>query len=86
MSASSIRTRTGSRRPRKLEAVGLAPIDVDFNANVNGDDPCVETVCRVSVRVTYEYVPATPIFSNIVGNITVSSVSDLPIERLYVSP
>ncbi len=70
----------------QAEAVGLAPIDVDFNANVNGDDPCVETVCRVSVRVTYEYVPATPIFSNIVGNITVSSVSDLPIERLYVSP
>jgi Flp pilus assembly protein TadG len=70
----------------EAEAVGLSPIDVEFVDNVNGDDPCVETVCLVSVRVSYEYVPATPIFSNIVGNITVSSVSELPIERLYVSP
>jgi len=74
------------REAAEAEAFGLSPIDVDFKPNVNSDDPCVETVCRVSVRVTYEYVPATPIFSNLVGSITVSSVSELPIERLYVSP
>jgi len=68
------------------EAVGLEPLDVIFDANVNDDDPCVETVCRTSVAVRYEYVPATPIFSNLVGTISVSSASELPIERLYQSP
>jgi len=68
------------------EAVGLVPLAVTLDDNVNGDSPCVETVCRVSVEVSYQYVPATPIFSNLVGNITVSSRSELPIERLYISP
>jgi Flp pilus assembly protein TadG len=68
------------------ESIALGPVDVDFNPNVNSDNPCAVTVCRVSVEVSYEYVPATPIVSNIVGTITVRSISELPIERLYVSP
>jgi Flp pilus assembly protein TadG len=68
------------------EAVGLNPLTVEFDPNVTDDDPCIETVCRTSVEVTYEYVPATPIFSNLVGQITVSSNAELPIERLYQSP
>jgi hypothetical protein len=68
------------------EAIGLNPLSVEFDANVNDDDPCVETVCLASVEVSYEYVPATPIFSGLVGQITVSSSAELPIERLYVSP
>jgi hypothetical protein len=43
-------------------------------------------VCLASVEVSYQYVPATPIFSNLVGQITVSSSAELPIERVYVSP
>ena len=68
------------------EAVGLNPLTVEFDPNVADDDPCVETVCRASVEVTYEYVPATPIFSNLVGQISVSSSAELPIEHLYQSP
>jgi Flp pilus assembly protein TadG len=68
------------------EAVGLNPLGVVFDANVNDDDPCLETVCLASVEVTYQYVPATPIFSNLVGQISVSSRAELPIERIYVSP
>jgi Flp pilus assembly protein TadG len=68
------------------EAAGLNPLTVEFDPNVNADDPCVETVCLTSVEVTYQYVPATPIFSNLVGQITVSSSSELPIERVYESP
>jgi len=67
------------------EAVGLVPLTVAFDENVNEDDPCVENICRVSVEVSYEYVPATPIFGALVGSITVSSVSELPIERVYES-
>jgi Flp pilus assembly protein TadG len=70
----------------EAEAVGLQPLDITFNPNVNRDDPCAENVCRVSVEVSYDYVPATPIFSALVGSITVSSASELPIERLYQSP
>jgi hypothetical protein len=68
------------------EAVGLDPVTVEFDPNVKDDDPCVETVCLASVNVVYEYVPATPIFSNLVGQITVSSSAELPIEHLYQSP
>ncbi|HET6379707.1 MAG TPA: TadE/TadG family type IV pilus assembly protein [candidate division Zixibacteria bacterium] len=74
------------RAAAEREAVGLVPLNVDFNPNVTGDNPCRETICRVSVRVSYRYVPATPIFGNLVGTITISSISELPIERLYSSP
>lgn len=73
------------RDAAESEAFGLDPIKVNLDDNVNSDDPCEIAVCRVSVEVSYEYVPATPIFSNIVGNITVSAISELPIERAYVS-
>ena len=68
------------------EAFGLdlAADDIDFNPNVNGDDPCLLQVCQVEVAVEYEYLAATPIIGNIVGPITVRSVARLPIER--VSP
>lgn len=68
------------------EAFGLVPLIVDFDPNANSDDPCEINVCAVWVEVSYEYVPATPIVSNIVGTITVSSESQLAIERLYQSP
>jgi hypothetical protein len=60
--------------------------DVDFDPNVNGDDPCVLQVCEVEVSVEYDYFAATPIIGNIVGPITVRSETQMPIERLYVSP
>jgi len=74
------------REAAEREAVGLDPIDVVFNPNVGSDNPCIETICRVRVEVSYEYVPATPIFGALVGPIKVSSQSELPIERLYQSP
>ena len=70
----------------EVEAFGLVPIEVDFDANLNDDDPCVITVCRVRVEVSYEYIPATPIFSYLVGTIKVSSASELAIEHIHVSP
>jgi Flp pilus assembly protein TadG len=70
------------------EAFGLnlTADDVEFDANVNSDDPCLLQVCQVEVAVSYDYVAATPIIGNIVGPITVRSETRLPIEREYESP
>ena len=70
------------------EAFGLnlAPDDVDLDPNVNGDDPCALQVCEVEASVEYTYTAATPVIGNIIGPITVRSVTRLPIEREYVSP
>jgi Flp pilus assembly protein TadG len=70
------------------EAFGLdlVPDDIDFNPNVNGDVPCKLQICEIEVAVEYTYQAATPIIGNIVGPITVRSVTRLPIEREYTSP
>ena len=68
------------------EAFGLTPLTVDFDPNVNSDDPCIIYQCEVRVEVSYDYLPATPLIGNIVGSFTVSSESQLAIERLYESP
>ena len=39
------------------EAVGLDPLTVEFDPNVNSDDPCVETVCLASVEVATNTSP-----------------------------
>ncbi|MCA1572393.1 MAG: pilus assembly protein [Chloroflexi bacterium] len=68
------------------EAFGLTPLTVDFDPNVNSDDPCNIHVCMVRVEVSYDYVAATPLIGNIVGSFTVTSETQLAIERLYQSP
>lgn len=74
----------------RSEAFGLGEVEVEFDADVNdrpacpADECCPQIGCILEVKVSYEYVPATPIFSTIVGSITVSSASRLPIE--HVSP
>lgn len=74
------------------EAFGLDGVDVAFDPNVEALPACPEANvqccpsigCVIEVSVSTEYVPATPIFSQLVGSITVSSESQMPIER--VSP
>lgn len=76
------------------EAFGLRDVDVTFDANVEGIpdcpqsnvDCCPSIGCVIEVAVSTEYVPATPIFSQLVGSITVSSESQMPIERVNPSP
>ena len=72
------------------EAFGLSDVDVVYDGNAEGvpacpvaSGPCCPQIgCVVQVTVSTEYVPATPIFSQLVGSITVSSDSRLPIERV----
>lgn len=72
------------------EAVSLDDVEVEFDPDVNdkpacpAEDCCPQIGCIVEVRVTSSYVPATPIFSTIVGTIDVSSATRMPIES--VSP
>jgi Flp pilus assembly protein TadG len=78
----------------EYEAFGLSDVDVTFDPNVEGvpdcpvtSGPCCPQIgCVVGVTVATEYVPATPIFSQIVGSITVSSDSRMPIEKVAPSP
>ncbi len=64
------------------EAFGLSDVEVDFDPNADPTQTnCPRIGCIVEVTVTTAYVPATPIFSNLVGEITVSSSSRLPLEN-----
>jgi hypothetical protein len=72
------------------EAFSLGDVEVELDPDVDdkpacpAEECCPQIGCVVEVRVTSSYVPATPIFSNIVGSIEVSSATRMPIET--VSP
>jgi Flp pilus assembly protein TadG len=67
------------------EAVGLSPVVVEpLSYPYAGSEPCPDLDCVVRVEVTHDWTAATPIISQIVGPITMSSTSELPVER--VSP
>lgn len=69
----------------RAEAVGLDPVTVellDYPYDTAGD--CPDLDCVVRVEVTHQWTAATPVISQIVGPITLRSVSELPVER--VSP
>ena len=71
------------------EAFGLPDVTVTYDPNAEGvpacpaaGDCCPRIGCVIEVSVSTEYIPATPIFSQLVGSITVSSQSQMPIERV----
>lgn len=66
------------------EAVGLSPLDVSTLTYPYDPGDCPDLDCVVRVEVTHDWTAATPIISQIVGPITISSASELPLER--VSP
>jgi Flp pilus assembly protein TadG len=42
--------------------------------------------CEVEILVDYQFIPATPVIGNIIGEIDMSAASRQPVERSYVSP
>lgn len=67
-------------------ALGLDPTDtaeVDVQYLLPDGSACSNPSigCLVEVSVAYEFSPITPIIGNILGPITVSSTTQLPIER-----
>ena len=74
----------------EAEAYGLDGVVVEFDGNVEGlpDCPQANVECCPSHRVRdrslglHPVLPSHPIFSQLVGSITVSSESQMPIERV----
>ena len=71
-------------------AVGVTDADVSIGyasppgANLQCATPRVG--CIAAVTVTADFVPLTPIAGSIIGPITMSSTSEMPIERLFPEP
>jgi len=64
------------------EAVGV-PVTA---SDVSVDFECQDQIgCLASVTVTYDYLPATPMIEALVGDISLSGASEMPIERVWVS-
>jgi len=65
-------------------AVGVSLEPSDVVVSYSCTDRIV--VCSASVGITTQYVAATPLIHQIVGMITLTADSEMPIERLYISP
>ena len=70
--------------------LGIAPssIEVEFlNADLSTAPPCtnrpVPLGCMAEVTVTYEYVAATPLLGNLIGQINISATSRQAVERSH---
>lgn len=70
-------------------ALGIAPTDVSvayFASDLSGPCNPLELGCVVEVTVPYDFTAITPVISNIVGSIPLSSTTRFPVERIFVSP
>jgi Flp pilus assembly protein TadG len=65
------------------EAVAVPITDADVAVSFDCQD---QIGCLASVSVEYDYVPATPMIEALVGNILLTGSSEMPIERVFVSP
>lgn len=78
------------RSANQAVALGIAPADVVvvYEDPVTVGSACspVELGCVAVVTVPYTFTAVTPVISNIVGAIPMSSTTRMPVERLFVSP
>lgn len=79
-----------ARAADQAVALGIAPTDVIVAYQqadpLDGDCLPPELGCVAAVTVPYIYTAVTPIISTIVGDLSLSSTTRMPIERLYSSP
>ncbi len=64
------------------QTTGLNPDDLDVDVPA---PPCAKIGCIAQVTVTYHYRALTPIIGSVVGPLTVSSTTEVPIERVFDS-
>jgi Flp pilus assembly protein TadG len=84
-------TNIKAKAVQRAASLGLTAsnVTVAFYQPNGSASVCVTPVaiaCDVQVTVTYSYRAATPIISNLVGVINMSSTSREPVERSYESP
>lgn len=75
---------------KQAASLGIDPSTVTItfvNPDLSSGQPCdvvpVLNGCIVEVTVPYTYRAATPIIGNLIGPISISSTSRLPVERTY---
>jgi Flp pilus assembly protein TadG len=66
----------------RQSAIGLDPTTV----TVTPAWACNLIGCQATVTVSHQWQAITPIIGSFIGPIQLQSVSDMPIERVYVSP
>jgi Flp pilus assembly protein TadG len=66
----------------KQAAIGLDPNTVD----VTSSHDCDLIGCTASVTVAHQWRAITPIIGSLIGPIDLESTTDMPIERVFVSP
>jgi len=69
-------------------SLGLVPADVSISyaappGTTLSCSPVIHVGCIASVTVTYEYAPSTPLVSGVMPTITMTSTSQMPIERVF---
>ena len=65
------------------EAVGVPLTDADVSVSFDCQD---QIGCLATVSIEYDYVPATPMIEAIVGDLSLTASSEMPIERVWVTP
>jgi Flp pilus assembly protein TadG len=69
----------------RSEAVGIAPMTVTVTyPDCSAAD--LKLTCTVSVEVSHQWQPVTPVIGAIVGPITVRSTTSMSVERVYQTP
>jgi Flp pilus assembly protein TadG len=73
---------------QQATGLGLTPAQVDVKYCHADGTSCSTTVpinldALVQVQISYQWSAITPVIGNILGPITVTSVSRMPIERVY---
>jgi TadE-like protein len=63
--------------------VTVTYVDADNPANPCPNIPPTKLDCLVVVSVDYDWQAITPVIGNIVGPVTVTAVSKMPIERVF---
>jgi len=70
-------------------SLGLTPADVTISyGDPSGTGTCSSPFvgCRAAVTVQYLYVAATPVIGQIIGPFTMSSTTEMPVERECPDP
>jgi Flp pilus assembly protein TadG len=69
------------------EGLGLTPanVSVTYYAPPDTSVTCspIHIGCIAAVTVTYHYAPSTPLVSGLISTFTMSSTSEMPVERVF---
>jgi Flp pilus assembly protein TadG len=74
---------------KQAVSLGLAPADVTISyGDPSGTGTCSSPFvgCRAAVTVQYTFVAATPVIGQIIGPFTMSSTTEMPVERECPDP